>query len=117
MPDDHSKLVPLLPIPNRTVKRLCANDSADPRVKVGHRQAPIPAQKRPALIQCGALLLGGAEINLATLCGESLSIAQISNAAPSTKTLSSFGAKGVQGSLSVSSAVTTTATRSDGVVC
>ena len=41
MPDDHSKLVPLLPIPNRTVKRLCADDSADPRVKVGHRQAFI----------------------------------------------------------------------------
>ena len=41
MPDDHSKLVPLLPIPNRTVKRLCADDSADPRVKVGHRQALI----------------------------------------------------------------------------
>ena len=39
MPDDHSKLVPLLPIPNRTVKRLCADDSADTRVKVGHRQA------------------------------------------------------------------------------
>ena len=45
MPDDHSKLVPLLPIPNRTVKRLCADDSAGSRVKVGHRQAliaPIP---------------------------------------------------------------------------
>ena len=41
MPDDHSKLVPLLPIPNRTVKRLCADDSADPCVKVGHRQAVI----------------------------------------------------------------------------
>ena len=40
MPDDHSKLVPLLPIPNRTVKRLRADDSADSRVKVGHRQAP-----------------------------------------------------------------------------
>ena len=40
MPDDHSELVPLLPIPNRTVKRLSADDSADPRVKVGHRQAP-----------------------------------------------------------------------------
>eukprot|EP01041_Mallomonas_annulata_P024467 gene24467-45230_t len=39
MPDDHSELVPLLPIPNRTVKRLSANDSADTRVKVGHRQA------------------------------------------------------------------------------
>ena len=41
MPDDHSKLVPLLPIPNRTVKRLCADDSAGSRVKVGHRQALI----------------------------------------------------------------------------
>ena len=41
MPDDHSKLVPLLPIPNRTVKRLSADDSADSRVKVGHRQALI----------------------------------------------------------------------------
>jgi hypothetical protein len=27
--DDHSELVPLLPIPNRTVKRLRANDSVD----------------------------------------------------------------------------------------
>ena len=42
MPDDHSKLVPLLPIPNRTVKRLRADDSADPCVKVGHRQAVMP---------------------------------------------------------------------------
>jgi hypothetical protein len=32
-------VVPLLPIPNRTVKRLCADDSAGSRVKVGHRQA------------------------------------------------------------------------------
>ena len=47
MPDDHSKLVPLLPIPNRTVKRLCADDSADPRVKVGHRQA-LTAPKTPS---------------------------------------------------------------------
>ena len=39
MPDDHSKLAPLLPISNRTVKRLSADDSADSRVKVGHRQA------------------------------------------------------------------------------
>ena len=38
-PDDHSEVEPLLPIPNRTVKRLCADDSADSRVKVGHRQA------------------------------------------------------------------------------
>ena len=40
-PDDHSEVVPLLPIPNRTVKRLSANDSAGSRVKVGHRQANI----------------------------------------------------------------------------
>ena len=46
MPDDHSEVVPLLPIPNRTVKRFCANDSADSRVKVGHRQALI-ARKAP----------------------------------------------------------------------
>jgi hypothetical protein len=39
MPDDHSKLAPLLPISNRTVKRLCADDSAGSRVKVGHCQA------------------------------------------------------------------------------
>ena len=45
MPEDHSELVPLLPIPNRTVKRLSADDSADTRVKVGHSQA-IKA-KRP----------------------------------------------------------------------
>jgi hypothetical protein len=42
MPDDHSKLDPLLPIPNRTVKRLSADDSAGSRVKVGHRQALMP---------------------------------------------------------------------------
>ena len=39
MPDDHSEVVPLLPIPNRTVKRFCADDIAGSRVKVGHRQA------------------------------------------------------------------------------
>ena len=42
VPDDHSELVPPLPIPNRTVKRLCADDSAATSVKVGHRQAFIP---------------------------------------------------------------------------
>src|SRR6195952_4291491 len=45
MPDDHSEVVPLLPIPNRTVKRLCADDSAGSRVKVGHRQAVKTAQR------------------------------------------------------------------------
>ena len=48
MPDDHSKLVPLLPISNRTVKRLSADDSADSRVKVGHRQASN-SPKRPTV--------------------------------------------------------------------
>ena len=47
MPDDHSKLVPLLPIPNRTVKRLSADDSADSRVKVGHRQALTAQTAQP----------------------------------------------------------------------
>ena len=47
MPDDHSKLVPLLPIPNRTVKRLSADDSAGSRVKVGHCQA-LTASKSPS---------------------------------------------------------------------
>ena len=46
MPDDHSKLVPPLPIPNRTVKRLRADDSAATSVKVGHRQAVIPQNPR-----------------------------------------------------------------------
>ena len=45
-PDDHSEVVPPLPIPNRTVKHLSADDSADARVKVGHRQANILG-KRP----------------------------------------------------------------------
>ena len=53
MPDDHSKLVPLLPISNRTVKRLRADDSAGSRVKVGHRQALM--LKRPA--RAGRFLL------------------------------------------------------------
>ena len=47
MPDDHSELVPPLPIPNRTVKRLHANDSADTRVKVGNRQAPHASTLKP----------------------------------------------------------------------
>ena len=56
MPDDHSEVVPLLPIPNRTVKRLCADDSADSRVKVGHRQALIPAQNPQQITLLGVLL-------------------------------------------------------------
>ena len=57
MPDDHSELVPLLPIPNRTVKRLCADDSADSRVKVGHRQA-LTALKTPLSQDWGVLSWG-----------------------------------------------------------
>ena len=51
--DDHSELVPLLPIPNRKVKRLRADDSVDSHAKVGHRQTPYkvrdPAQKAGSL--------------------------------------------------------------------
>ena len=35
----HSALDPLLPIPNRIVKRSCADDSVYTHVKVGYRQA------------------------------------------------------------------------------
>ncbi len=56
MPDDHSKVAPLLPIPNRTVKRLCADESADSRVKVGHRQALIP--QPPFRTRGGGLCFG-----------------------------------------------------------
>ena len=56
MPDDHSELVPLLPIPNRTVKRLCADDSAGSRVKVGHRQALTV--KTPQLARLRGFFMG-----------------------------------------------------------
>ena len=58
MPDDHSKLVPLLPIPNRTVKRLSADDSADSRVKVGHRQA-LTTTTPPLEISSGGFVFSG----------------------------------------------------------
>ena len=57
MPDDHSKLVPLLPISNRTVKRLSADDSAGSRVKVGHRQA-ITASETPTRLSGGFCFFG-----------------------------------------------------------
>ena len=64
MPDDHSELVPLLPIPNRTVKRLSADDSADSRVKVGHRQAltalkPLLISDEEGFVSQGPLLFAG----------------------------------------------------------
>ena len=49
--DDHSELAPLLPIPNRTVKRLSADDSVD-----------YPCESRSSsdsLINAEALLSGG----------------------------------------------------------
>ena len=56
MPDDHSEVVPLLPIPNRTVKRFSADDSAGSRVKVGHRQALIA--KKAQQVTVGLFSLG-----------------------------------------------------------
>ncbi len=63
MPDDHSKVVPLLPIPNRTVKRLSADDSADSRVKVGHRQAST-ASKPPVIQMTGGFVFAQSKINI-----------------------------------------------------
>jgi len=65
MPDDHSEVVPLLPIPNRTVKRFSADDSADSRVKVGHRQAINPAQIPPISKDIGGICFVASQ--LATL--------------------------------------------------
>ena len=65
MPDDHSKLVPLLPISNRTVKRLSADDSAGSRVKVGHRQA-ITASETPARLSGGFCFFGFQILNCKT---------------------------------------------------
>ena len=56
MPDDHSVLVPPLPIPNRTVKRLCANVSAATSVKVGYRQAVL--LKNPRYLVSGGFCFG-----------------------------------------------------------
>ena len=67
MPDDHSKLVPLLPIPNRTVKRLRADDSADSRVKVGHRQALTAPEQAQLIQRSTGLFLLGERVNRLTL--------------------------------------------------
>ncbi len=67
MPDDHSESVPPLPIPNRTVKRLHADDSADSRVKVGNRQAPLQHQK-PHPEKVGFLRLRTPETQYKILC-------------------------------------------------
>jgi hypothetical protein len=57
MPDDHSKSVPPLPIPNRTVKRYYADDSAATSVKVGHRQASY--KEKPQAEMPGFFSFGG----------------------------------------------------------
>src|SRR3954467_8534492 len=80
MPDDHSEVVPLLPIPNRTVKRLCADDSADSRVKVGHRQAlTAPPKPHSSSPWNGAFAIGrsnraGVELGLNSLADSRLSL-------------------------------------------
>ena len=59
---DHSGLVPLLPIPNRTVKRTSADDSMDSHAKVGHRQTPyakplwLPSQPKGFSLGCCLIL-------------------------------------------------------------
>ena len=55
--DDHSKVVPLLPISNRTVKHLSADDSGWTSVKVGHRQALIPQTPGAIYLPGGSALL------------------------------------------------------------
>ncbi|WP_217903933.1 hypothetical protein, partial [Bordetella genomosp. 4] len=47
--------------PNRTVKRLCADDSEHSFVKVGHRQALIP--QNPSSIRCEGFCLCAAKNN------------------------------------------------------
>ena len=55
--DDHSVLEPPLPIPNRTVKRDRANDSALACVKVGHRQTHTYSKPRRKSLRGFARLL------------------------------------------------------------
>ncbi len=56
LPGGYSNLEPLLPIPNRTVKRVCADDSVHSHAKVGHRQTiqqrPDPAGGRAFSFWC-----------------------------------------------------------------
>ena len=56
MPGDHSKLEPPLPIPNRTVKRLCADDSAD--YPCESRSSPGSYTQNPQALKLGGFALG-----------------------------------------------------------
>ena len=78
MPDDHSEVVPLLPIPNRTVKRLRADDSAHSRVKVGHRQAST-SEKRP-VHGLGVFFSSSCLESAAALMCQSIKLASVSRA-------------------------------------
>jgi hypothetical protein len=58
--DDHSELAPLLPIPNRTVKRLRADDSVDypceSRSSSDSLQSRTPRQKWWGVLLCGCIV-------------------------------------------------------------
>ena len=58
----YSNLEPLLPIPNRTVKRVCADDSVHSHAKVGHRQT-IQAKARS--LRGSGFFVGGGDAELA----------------------------------------------------
>lgn len=68
MPDDHSRLVPLLPIPNRTVKRFCADDSAVTSVKVGYCQAMFMKKASVKRRRLFFILAFSSPLHLYSLC-------------------------------------------------
>src|SRR6185369_1285156 len=58
----HSSLEPRLPIPNRTVKRVCADDSVPfAHAKVGYRHAIFSKQRTPGSKECRGFLLAVAD--------------------------------------------------------
>ncbi|WP_207231492.1 hypothetical protein, partial [Duganella sp. BK701] len=58
-----------LPIPNRTVKRLYADDSAATSVKVGYRQASYSAKKARSVYLCGPFCFGATGLRTVLICG------------------------------------------------
>src|SRR5256714_15334408 len=64
----HSSLNPRLPIPNRTVKRVCADDSVPfAHAKVGYRHAIFKA-KNPGLERVPGFFVGGCNRTLRNVC-------------------------------------------------
>ena len=62
MPDDHSAVEPLLPIPNRTVKRSCADDSelrARESRKLSGSYLITPVAKAAGVFLCRSMWPGG----------------------------------------------------------